>query len=300
MLDQIQLMKIFVAVAQEQGFAAASRRLNMSPPSVTRAIAILEDRLAIKLFNRTTRYVRVTDAGVGYLEDVKRILNDIKLANEAAQGINASPQGSISVTASLLFGQQFVLPSVLEYLNTYPKTAVNTVFLDRIVNLLEEDYDVGVRIGNLTDSSMRAKKVGSVRLALVASPDYLKKHGIPQHFSELDQHSLIEVNAGSLTPDWKFVENGKLINQRITSKLRVTTHQAGINAAVASFGIARVISYQITNELAQNKLKFILESFEEPPLPINIVHREDRLSSAKVRTFIELLARNLINHTALN
>lgn len=300
MLDQIQLMKIFVAVAQEQGFAAASRRLNMSPPSVTRAIAILEDRLAIKLFNRTTRYVRVTDAGVRYLEDVKRILNDIKLANEAAQGINASPQGSISVTASLLFGQQFVLPSVLEYLNTYPKTEVNTVFLDRVVNLLEEGYDVGVRIGNLTDSSMRAKKVGSVRLALVASPDYLKKHGIPQHFSELEKHSLVEVRAGSLTPDWKFVENGKVINQRITSKLRVTTHQAGINAAVASFGIARVISYQITDELAQNKLKFILEPFEETPLPINIVHREDRLSSAKVRTFIDLLARNLIKHTALN
>lgn len=300
MLDQIQLMKIFVAVAQEQGFAAASRRLNMSPPTVTRAIAKLEDRLAIKLFNRTTRYVRVTDAGLRYLEDVKRILNDIKLANEAVQGINASPQGVISVTASLLFGQQFVLPSVLEYLTTYPETEVNTVFLDRVVNLLEEGYDVGVRIGKLADSSMRAKKVGTVRLALIASPEYLKKHGVPQHFSELAQHSLIEVQGGNLNPDWKFVENGKVVNQRITSKLRVTTHQAAINAAMANFGIARVISYQVTDELAQNKLKFILEPFEEPPLPINIVHREDRLSSAKVRSFIDLLAANLISHTALN
>jgi len=300
MLDQIQLMKIFVAVAQEQGFAAASRRLNMSPPTVSRAIAMLEDRLEVKLFNRTTRYVKVTDAGLRYLEDVKRIINDIKLANEAAQGINASPRGSISVTASLLFGQQFVLPSVLEYLNTYPQTEVNTVFLDRVVNLLEEGYDVGIRIGKLADSSMRAKKVGSVRLALVASPEYLKQHGIPQHFSELEKHSLIEVRAGSLNPDWKFVENGKLINQRITSKLRVTTHQAAINAALANFGIARVISYQVADELAQNKLKIVLEPFEEPPLPINIIHREDRLSSAKVRSFIDLLADNLINHTALN
>jgi DNA-binding transcriptional LysR family regulator len=300
MLDQIQLMKIFVAVAQEQGFAAASRRLNMSPPTVTRAIAKLEDRLAIKLFNRTTRYVRVTDAGLRYLEDVKRILNDIKLANETVQGINASPQGVISVTASLLFGQQFVLPSVLKYLTTYPETEVNTVFLDRVVNLLEEGYDVGVRIGKLADSSMRAKKVGTVRLALIASPEYLKKHGVPQHFSELAQHSLIEVQGGNLNPDWKFVENGKVVNQRITSKLRVTTHQAAINAAMANFGIARVISYQVTDELAQNKLKFILEPFEEPPLPINIVHREDRLSSAKVRSFIDLLAANLISHTALN
>ncbi|MEW6996146.1 LysR family transcriptional regulator [Colwelliaceae bacterium BS250] len=300
MLDQIQLMKVFVAVAEEQGFAAASRRLNMSPPSVTRAIAMLEERLTIKLFNRTTRYVRVTDAGIRYLEDVRRILNDINLANEAAQGINAAPQGSISITAPLLFGQQFVLPSVLEYLNTYPKTEVNSVFLDRVVNLLEEGYDVGVRIGKLTDSSMRAKKVGSVRLSLVASPEYLKQHGIPQHFSELAAHSLVEVQAGSLTPDWKFVENGKVINQRISSKLRVNSHQAAINAAVAGFGIARVISYQITNELAQNKLKFILENFEEPPLPINIIHREDRLSSAKVRSLIDLLAKNLQNNSAFN
>lgn len=300
MLDQIQLMTIFVAVAEEQGFAAASRCLNMSPPTVTRAIATLEQRLSVKLFNRTTRYVRVTDAGMRYLEDVKRILADIRIANEAAQGVNASPQGSISITAPVLFGQQYVLPSVIEYLNSHPKTQVNTVFLDRIVNLLEEGFDVGVRIGELSDSSMRAKKVGSVRLSLVASPDYLAKNGIPQHFSELDTHSLIEVKVGSLNQGWKFVEQGKLINQQIKSRLSVTTNQAAINAALAGFGITRVISYQVSNELATNKLKFILEPFEQPPLPINIVHREDRLSSTKVRSFIDLLALNLSKDTAFN
>tara|TARA_R110001583_G_C5566939_1_gene401701 strand:- start:154 stop:1056 length:903 start_codon:yes stop_codon:yes gene_type:complete len=300
MLDQIQLMSVFVAVAEEQGFAAASRRLNMSPPTVTRAIATLEDRLSVKLFNRTTRYVRMTDAGMRYVDDVKRILDDIKLANEAARGVNAAPQGRISVTAPVLFGQQYVLPSVLEYLSAHPKTNVNTVFLDRIVNLLEEGYDVGVRIGELSDSSMRAKKVGSVRLALVASPEYLEKSGIPQHFSELEKHSLIEVQAGSLNPDWKFVENGKLINQHIKSRLSVTTNQAAINAAAAGFGITRVISYQVADELERNKLKFVLEPFEQSSLPVNIVHREDRLSSAKVRSFIDMLANNLINHTALN
>jgi DNA-binding transcriptional LysR family regulator len=300
MLDQIQLMSVFVAVAEEQGFAAASRRLNMSPPTVTRAIATLEERLSVRLFNRTTRYVRVTDAGMGYLDDVKRILDEIKLANEAARGVNATPQGRISVTAPVLFGQQYVLPSVLEYLNAYPKTHVNTVFLDRIVNLLEEGYDVGVRIGELSDSSMRAKKVGSVRLALVASPEYLSENGIPQHFSELERHSLIEVQAGSLNPEWKFVEKGKLISQHIKSRLSVTTNQAAINAAVAGFGITRVISYQVAGELVDNKLKFVLEQFEQPHLPVNIVHREDRLSSTKVRSFIDMLANNLLNHTALN
>jgi DNA-binding transcriptional LysR family regulator len=300
MLDQIQLMSVFVAVAEEQGFAAASRRLNMSPPTVTRAIATLEERLSVKLFNRTTRYVRVTDAGVRYLDDVKRILEDITLANEAAQGVNASPQGSISVTAPVLFGQQYVLPSVLQYLKTHPKTNVNAVFLDRIVNMLEEGYDVGVRIGELPDSSMRAKKVGAVRLALVASPEYLNKHGIPQHLSELNAHSLIEVQVGSLKQDWSFIENGKLIHHHVKSRLKVTTNQAAINAAVASFGITRVVSYQVTNELQENKLKFVLEPFEQAPLPINIIHREDRLSSVKVRSFIDLLAKNLSKQTAFN
>ncbi|WP_198673731.1 LysR family transcriptional regulator [Algibacillus agarilyticus] len=300
MLDQIQLMSVFVAVAEEQGFAAASRRLNMSPPTVTRAIATLEERLSVKLFNRTTRYVRATEAGLRYLDDVKRILDDISLANEAVQGINASPQGSISVTAPVLFGQQYVLPSVLEYLNTHPKTNVNAVFLDRIVNMLEEGYDVGVRIGELPDSSMRAKKVGSARLALVASPEYLEKNGIPQHFSELDSHSLIETQVGSLNQDWKFTDNGKLINYHINSRLKVSTNQAAVNAALAGFGITRVISYQVASELQNNKLKFVLESFEQPAFPINIIHREDRLSSAKVRSFIDLLALNLSKQTAFN
>ncbi|MGJ8694638.1 MAG: LysR family transcriptional regulator [Thalassotalea sp.] len=300
MLDQIQLMSVFVAVAEEQGFAAASRRLNMSPPTVTRAIATLEERLSVKLFNRTTRYVRATEAGLRYLDDVKRILDDISLANEAVQGINASPQGSISVTAPVLFGQQYVLPSVLEYLNTHPKTNVNAVFLDRIVNMLEEGYDVGVRIGELPDSSMRAKKVGSARLALVASPEYLEKNGIPQHFSELDSHSLIETQVGSLNQDWKFTNNGKLINYHVKSRLKVSTNQAAVNAAVAGFGITRVISYQVASELQNNKLKFVLESFEQPPFPVNIIHREDRLSSAKVRSFIDLLALNLSKQTAFN
>jgi len=174
------------------------------------------------------------------------------------------------------------------------------VFLDRVVNLLEEGYDVGVRIGALADSSMRAKKVGTVRLALVASPDYLAKHGIPQHYNDLENHTLIETQVGSLNPDWKFLDNGKMVNQRIKSRLSVTTNQAAINAAVAGFGIARIISYQVADELKNNKVKFILEPFEQTPLPVNIVHREDKLSSAKVRSFIDLLAKNLKKHTALN
>lgn len=300
MQDQVQLMTVFIAVAEEQSFAGASRRLDMSPPTVTRAISALENNLSVKLFNRTTRHVRVTEAGLRYLEDVKRIIEDIHLTNESVRGINAKPQGLISITAPVLFGQEFVLPSVLKYLKKYPETSVNTLFSDRVINLLEEGYDIGVRIGHLSDSTMRAKKVGSVRLVHVASPEYLEERGIPQHFAELDKHSLIQVKAGDLATHWKFYEKDKVISQSIRSRLSVTTNQAAINAAVAGFGITRVISYQVANELVGNKLKIILEPYEQPPLPVNIVHREERLSSTKVRAFIDLIAAELLESSSLN
>jgi len=299
-MDQLNLMQVFVVVAEEQGFAAASRRLKMSPPTVTRAIAALETLLSVKLLRRTTRHVRMTDAGERYLEDVKQILQQVQMANEAAIGINSTPQGSISITAPVLFGQQFILPSVVSYLSTYPKTQVNAVFLDRVVNLLEEGFDIGVRIGTLTDSSMRARKVGAVRLCLVASPDYLSSYGIPQTFSDLSNHTLIATNTGSINPDWHFLSKEKQHSLRIKPRLTVTTNQAAINAAKAGLGIARVISYQIADELVNNELKTILEPFEFPAMPINIVHREDRLSSNKVRSFIDLLAEDLQQNSAIN
>jgi len=299
-MDTFHLMKVYIAVAEEQGFSAASRRLNMSAPTVTRAVAHLEETLKVKLLNRTTRYVRMTEAGARYLEDAKRILHDVKIANEAALGINASPQGKISVTAPVLFGQQFVLPTITDYLVRYPQTQVNAVFLDRVVNLLEEGHDVGIRIGELDDSSMRAKKVGNVRLILVASPEYLAKNGIPKNCQELAQHTLIAANTGSLNPDWQFLVNQQNQTVKINPRLTVTTNQGAINAAKNGLGITRVISYQVAQELKENKLKILLEAFEYPAKPINIVHREDKFSSAKVRSFIDLLAEDLQANSALN
>ncbi len=299
-MDTFHLMKVYIAVAEEQGFSAASRRLNMSAPTVTRAVAHLEETLRVKLLNRTTRYVRMTEAGARYLEDAKRILHDVEIANEAALGIKATPQGKISVTAPVLFGQQFVLPTITDYLARYPQTQVNAVFLDRVVNLLEEGHDVGIRIGELVDSSMRAKKVGNVRLILVASPEYLAKNGIPKNCQELAQHSLIAANTGSLNPDWQFLVNKQNLTVKINPRLTVTTNQGAINAAKNGLGITRIISYQVAEELKNNKLKILLESFEHPAIPINIVHREDKFSSAKVRSFIDLLAEDLQANSALN
>jgi len=299
-MDQFHLMNVYVAVAEEEGFAAASRRLRLSAPAVTRAVAELEDKLGVKLLNRTTRYVRTTDAGVRYLEDARRILHDIELANEAAIGINAEPKGHLSITAPVLFGQKYIMPGIMEYLKTYPNTYVDAVFLDRVVNLLEEGFDIGIRIGELPDSTMRAKQIGKVRLVLVASPDYITEYGIPNDPNDLANHTLISSSAGSMTQDWQFIENEKKQTLRVKPRLTVTTNQATINAAKEGFGITRVISYQVADELANGHLKTMLSDFELPSVPIHIIHRESHLSSNKVRSFIDLMAERLKKDESLH
>jgi DNA-binding transcriptional LysR family regulator len=305
-MDQLHLMTVFIAVAEEQGFAPAARRLNMSPPAVTRAIAALEDTLGIKLLTRTTRYVRITEAGARYLEDTRRILAAVEQANEAAIGINAEPKGHLTVTAPVLFGQKYVMPGVVEYLNTYPETQVDAVFLDRVVNLLEEGFDVGIRIGQLPDSTLHAKTVGEVRLVLVASPEYLARYDIPQTPEELKQHTLIASSAGNMTHDWQFSQQKQKGKQkdkqtiRIQPRLTVTSNQAAIDAAKAGLGIARLISYQVADELKDVRLKTILSDYQLPAMPVHIIHREGRMASSTVRCFIDLMAQRLREDKTLN
>ena len=299
-MDQLHAMKVFVAVAEERGFAAGARRLRMSPPAVTRAILALEHRLGVKLLNRTTRHVRTTESGLRYLEDARRILSEIEVADEAAAGINAEPRGHLAVTAPVLFGRKFVMPGIVEYLKTYLETDVSALFLDRVVNLLEEGLDVGVRIGELPDSSMRALRVGSVRLVLCASTDYLDRQGMPQKPDDLQSHTLIASHARSGSYDWRFeAEKGTRL-LRIQPRLTVTTNDAAIEAALEGFGITRLISYQVASHVADGALKIILEEFEPPPQPIHILHREGRYASARVRAFVDLLANKLRNDSALN
>ena len=296
-MDRLHLMTVFVAVAEEESFAGGARRLGMSPPAVTRAIAALEDRLGVKLLTRTTRYVRVTDAGNRYLDDARRIIGELDEADEAAAGINAEPRGHLAVTAPVLFGRMFVIPGIVDYLQRYPDMEVSAVFLDRVVNLLEEGFDVGVRIGELPDSSMRAIRVGHVRRVLCASPTYLAKKGIPQSPSELTSHKIVAASAVSPVVDWKF---GQDITVRVKQRLTVTSNDAAIEAILNGMGISRLLSYQTASHIGAGQLQAILTGFEPPPLPIHVIHREGRYASAKVRTFVDLIVARLRSAQALN
>ncbi|OUS29051.1 LysR family transcriptional regulator [Thalassotalea sp. 42_200_T64] len=299
-MDNLHLMNVYVAVAEEQGFAAGARRLAMSPPAVTRAIAALEEKLGVKLLTRTTRYVRTTDAGLRYLTDAKRILNDVHMANEAAAGINAAPTGHLAITAPVMFGRMFVMPGIIDYLNQYPNTEVDAIFLDRVVNLLEEGLDVGVRIGELPNSSMRALRVGSVRLILCAAPEYLQRNGIPQQPADLSQHTIISSRAMNNSSDWRFEQQAQKYQVNIKPRVTVTTNDAAIEAALSGFGLTRLLSYQVAPYLASGQLNIVMENYEPAAKPVHIVHRESHLTTAKVRAFIDLMAKRLRNDNALN
>ena len=292
-------MTVFVAVAEEESFAAAARRLRMSPPAVTRAIALLEGRLGVRLLTRTTRVVRPTDAGVRYLEDARRILLEADEADEAAAGINATPRGELAVTAPVMFGRIYVMPVITAYQSTFKETTVSALFVDRVVNLVEEGLDVGIRIGSLPDSSLRAIRVGQVHRVICASPAYLKKYGTPKTPAELVQHPLIAATAVSAGLEWTFAKGKEKIGVRLSPRTLVNTNDGALEAAKSGLGLTRLISYQVANELAAGTLKTVLADFEEASMPVHVIHREGRHGSAKVRSFVDLAVDKLRADKAL-
>lgn len=298
-MDRLHLLSVFVAVGEEESFAAGARRLGMSPPAVTRAIATLEAKLGVKLLSRTTRFVRVTEAGQRYLDDARRIMAEIDEADEAARGVNAVPRGQLTVTAPVLFGKMFVMPVVVDFLKRYPEMEVSALFLDRLVNMLEEGVDVGVRIGELPDSSMKAIRVGQVRRVLAASPEYLAKHGVPQVPSDLNQHTIVAANTVAPVVEWKFAHSGETATVRLKPRLQTASNDAAIQAVRLHFGITRLLSYQIAPYIENGELQTVLADYA-PPLPIHVIHREGRYASAKVRNFVDAAVANLREHKFLN
>ncbi len=292
-MDRLYLMTVFVAVAEQESFTGAARQLGISPPAVTRAVAALEEHLSVKLLTRTTRYVHVTDVGQRYLSDARRIIDAADEADEAAAGVNAIPSGLLTVTAPVLFGSMYVVPGIVDYLEKFPKTEVSGLFLDRVVNMMEEGVDVGIRIGELGDSSYRALRVGQVRRVVCASPAYLSEHGVPTEPGELQGRSLIGARSLGVGGEWRFQRDGKPLAVQVKPRLTVTSNDAAIKAAARGIGLTRVMSYQVAPLLLSGTLQIVLAEFETVPVPIHILHREGRNASAKIRTFVDLMAAHL-------
>lgn len=299
-MDRLHLMTVFLAVAEAESFAGAARRLQMSPPAVTRAVGALEEHLGVRLFTRTTRVVRVTEAGARYLEDVRRILIEIEEADAAAAGVNATPRGLLAVTASVLFGKQYVMPIITEYQSRFSQTTVSALFVDRVVNFIDEGMDVGVRIGQLPDSSLRAIRVGQVRRVVVGAPAYLEEHGIPQRPEDLVRHRLVASSGLSPTNDWVFRSSDDQVTVRVHPSVVVNTNDGPLEAARHGYGLTRLLSYQVATQLVSGELKTVLSDYEGPVLPVHVIHREGRYGSAKVRSFVDMAVDRLRADNALN
>lgn len=286
-MDRLQRMSVFVAVAEAQGFAAAARRLGLSPPAVTRAIAALEAHLGTRLLRRTTRIVRLTDAGARYLEDCRRLLGELDEADAHASGVEAALRGALAVTAPSMFGRLHVIPVLLAFLEAHPAVSAHALLVDRVVDLIEEQVDVAVRIAELQDSWYKAVRVGAVRRVVCASPAFLAAHGTPRTLAELATAESVRRGANATPGPWLFAGDRSV---RTRGRFTVSSAEAAVTAAVAGQGLARVLSYQIVDELRSGALVLVLEDHELPPLPISVVHDG---TSRRVRAFVDFAVPRL-------
>lgn len=298
-MDRYHAMRVFVRIAETGGFAEAARQLHMSPPAVTRAVAALEETIGARLLTRTTRAVKLTEAGARYLEDCRSILAAIEEAEAAAAGSYATPTGMLTVTSSVLFGQLYVMPIMTEFLDAHPQVTGRMLFLDRVVSLVDEGADVAIRIGHLPDSSYSAIRVGAVRRVICGSPEYLESRGMPRHPLELAQHRIIAATSAWTSLEWRFGESGA-IAVNVKPALFSNSNEAAIGAARSGWGLTRALSYQVGPDLLAGRLQIVLEDFEQPPLPVHIVHPEGRNASAKVRAFIDFARERLRANRVIN
>ena len=298
-MDKTKAMAVFSAVANAGSFSAAARVLGMSAPMVTRSVAQLEELLGVQLFVRTTRHVRLTESGERYLQDVADILQHIQIAEDGLRGLVGVLKGEVRVTAPVLFGQQYVVPVITDFLEQHPQTRVTTLFLDRNVDLLHEGIDVAIRIGQLGDASFRAAEVGEVRTVICVAPAYLERFGRPRNLDALESHQIITSQAAGAVARWQLNVGGKSRTWRFNARLITNTNDAAIAACEQGFGITQVLSYQVADQLAGGNL---LELFPRSArrLPINVVHHEAPGSSGRVRAMVDALKSGLGADTRLH
>jgi DNA-binding transcriptional LysR family regulator len=292
-MDRLEAMAILAATVEAGSFTAASRRLGVPLPTVSRKVAELEAHLQARLLIRTTRRLSLTDAGEAYLAATRKILEQVAEAERAASGEYLTPRGDLAIAAPIVFGRLHVLPMVSAFLAAFPDIDVQLVLSDRNADLVGDQLDLAVRIGPLHDSSMIAIRVGSVRHVVCASPAFLATHGVPKAPDDLTALPCVTFGSGPIAP-WAFALRGRTARAiAIRARLAVNTAEAAVDAAIAGVGIVRVLSYQAAAAIAERRLKIVLASYEPEALPVHLLHPADRHPPLKLRRFLEFAAPRL-------
>lgn len=290
-MDRLDELAIFVAIIDSGSLAGAARRLRRSPPAVTRALAALEDRAGVRLLERSTRRLSPTEAGRDLAQRARSILNDY---DATMAGLADAPvRGLVRVTAPVQFGRRHVAPVVSSFLDRFPETQVELVLNDRNLDLIEEGLDLAVRIGPLSDSSLKVRRVGEVRRVVVASPAYLARRGLPKTPAELGHHDTILSTTRGGAPEWRFGPSARGPVVRLSPRLLVNEAEAQLIAARAGRGIARVLSYQVAEDLKSGLLVRLLVPYEPAPLPVQLVTLGGDHRAPKIRAFLDHAAEAL-------
>jgi DNA-binding transcriptional LysR family regulator len=292
-VDRIEAMTTLLAVVEAGSLSAASRKLGVPLPTVSRRIAELEAHLKTQLLNRSSRRITLTDAAESYVQACRRILEDVDEAERVVSGEYRAPKGELAVTASMAFGRIHVIPVAAAFLKAYPEILLRLRLSDRLVNLQEERFDLGIRIGVLPDSGIVARRVGSVRRVVCASPEYLTARGSPETPKALAAHDCVCFTGFAHPESWDFPVGGSTTCVTIRSRLMVDAAEAAVDAALAGTGIVRLFSYHVAQAVRDGKLSILLEAFEPPPLPVNIVYLGGGLQPLKVRAFLDFAAPRL-------
>jgi len=292
-MDRLDAMSVLVAVAEAGSLSAASRRLGTPLATVSRKLFDLEAHLKVRLVNRSTRQMRLTEAGRAYVEACRRIIEQVEEAERKAVGEYLAAKGHLAVTAPIVFGRRHLQPVALGFLDAYPEIDLRLVLADNLVNLREEGMDLALRIGPLPDSGLIATRIGETRHVVCGSPAYLADRGRPRTPQDLAGHACITFENLASPAGWTFRQGKRMKTVPVRSRLSVNTAEAAIDAAMGSLGITRVLAYMISDALAAGALEILLPEFEPLPWPINIVHAGQGVLPLKLRTFLDWIVPRL-------
>lgn len=291
-MDRLEALRTLSLVAERSSFAVAARELRISPTKASRLVAELEADLGTALLRRTTRSVAPTEAGVEYLERCRHALAELDEADRALAGGSDESRGVLVVTAPVLFGRMLVRPIVSALLQRHPGLQIRLLLLDRVVRLVDEGVDAAVRIGELSDSALIAKRVREVRRVLVASPAYIARHGAPPKVAGLADHALISFSGFAPNGEWRFA-GPRPAAVRLEPRLLSNDMDAVIDAAVDGLGIARVFCYQVDAHVASGLLVRVLDDAAPSPVPVSLVFQPRRQRSAALRAFVDMAVAEL-------
>lgn len=292
-MDKLLAMRTFVAIVDRGSLTAAARVLETSLPSVVRTLSGLEAELGVRLLNRTTRRLALTEEGREYCDRSREILARVAEAEGALRERDTEPSGRLVITAPVTFGRRHVAPLVLEFLAEHPRVSVELVLLDRVTNLTEEGIDIALRIGHLRDSSLVAVRVGETRRVVCASPEYLARHGVPDEPAALAAHRCIRFVDASPWKEWEFSVAGRVRRFPVPGSFDVNHVETALDACASGFGCGRFLAYQVHDRVLVGKLRILLAPFELPALPIHAVYPHAKHVSARVRSMLDFLVRQL-------